>query len=333
MSVKAIRRILAAVKDPHGHELAALGKAAQLARQLQAELVLYHAITEPLYVERDSSSRLPIDLIEKSRTEATRAMLEHVAARLRSLDTRVAISVNWDYPTYEAVIRAARRLEADLVMVDCARASHPARWFLHFTDWELLRHSPVPVLLMKTTEPYRAAPVLAAVDAGHSYGKPEQLDRDILEYGAGLAAALSGPLHAVYAYNPIPALAARELVVPEAVAEAEREAYAQACTLVEPLFETAGVAAENRHVREGFTIDVIDEVAQGVGAQVVVIGAIARSGIKGIVIGNTAERMLDRLSCDLLIVKPADFRGQVPATPRGMHVARPGVRSAPTGFY
>jgi universal stress protein E len=49
----------------------------------------------------------------------------------------------------------------------------------------------------------------------------------------------------------------------------------------------------------------------------VVAGAVSRSGLKRAFIGNTAERLLDDLPCDLLIVKPAQFPSAVARTPRG----------------
>jgi universal stress protein E len=38
------------------------------------------------------------------------------------------------------------------------------------------------------------------------------------------------------------------------------------------------------------------------------MGAVSRSGLKGLFLGNTAEDVLDRLHCDLVIVKPTGFR-------------------------
>jgi universal stress protein E len=40
-------------------------------------------------------------------------------------------------------------------------------------------------------------------------------------------------------------------------------------------------------------------------ADIVVMGAVSRRGLARVFIGNTAEDVLDRLACDLLIVKPA----------------------------
>jgi universal stress protein E len=44
-------------------------------------------------------------------------------------------------------------------------------------------------------------------------------------------------------------------------------------------------------------------------ADVVVMGALSRSGLKGLFLGNTAEDVLDRLHSDLVIVKPTGFQG------------------------
>ena len=47
------------------------------------------------------------------------------------------------------------------------------------------------------------------------------------------------------------------------------------------------------------------------------MGALPRSGLKGLLIGNTAERVLDRLPSDLLVIKSKGFRGKVPRRRRG----------------
>jgi hypothetical protein len=75
---------------------------------------------------------------------------------------------------------------------------------LHLTDWELLRYSPVPVLLVKSKKPYRNPVVLAAVDPTHANAKPTQLDDEILKAAVTVRAAMRGSLHAVHAFVPLP---------------------------------------------------------------------------------------------------------------------------------
>ena len=48
-----------------------------------------------------------------------------------------------------------------------------------------------------------------------------------------------------------------------------------------------------------------------------ILGAVSRSGLKRLVVGNTAEAVFDALACDILVVKPAGFRNTVPSRVRG----------------
>ena len=47
-------------------------------------------------------------------------------------------------------------------------------------------------------------------------------------------------------------------------------------------------------------------------ADLMVMGAVSRSRLREIFIGSTAERVLDHLPCDVLVVKAADFRENLP---------------------
>src|SRR6516164_4135681 len=202
--MRRIRCILAAVKEPTAKSQPALAKAAQLARALDAALVLFEAIDAPLYLESSGAGLTGIRDIERSTQQTCRARLERHAQRVRKLGVRVEVLAEWDYPAYEAVVRAARRVDADLIVAERHAGRHTGAALLHLNDWELLRRAPVPVLLVKRRGLYRRPPVLAAVDPDRRYAKPVQLDREILEAGALLAAALHGRLHAVHAYSPLP---------------------------------------------------------------------------------------------------------------------------------
>jgi len=65
-------------------------------------------------------------------------------------------------------------------------------------------------------------------------------------------------------------------------------------------------------------VDGIRSVARATRAGIVVMGAISRSGLKRLFIGNTAERLLDVIECDVLIVKPRRFASHVQRRRRGV---------------
>jgi universal stress protein E len=318
-----IRRILVAIKDPEAKKLPAVLKASQLAKAFGAELVLFQSIALPLYVAGDLSYiGYGLADAERCTTAACEASLEVIAGRLRRKGIKVSVSAQFDYPVYEAVIREATRLKADLIVAE-QHHGHRAASLLHLVDWELLRLSPVPLLLVKDARPYRRPRVLAAVDPDHTYAKPLWLDREILCAGQEIAQALRGTLHAVHAYAPIPALAFPTGAINKEDVEAvyARSAKEAAKKLKRELRD-AEIPKAVSHVVGRHPADAIAEVAGKIRGSLVVMGAISRSGFKRLLIGNTAEHVLDRLTCDVLVIKPAHLVNRIPQKRRGVTPAQ-----------
>jgi universal stress protein E len=182
----------------------------------------------------------------------------------------------------------------------------------------LLQHSPLPVLLVKSSRPYRRPVVLAAIDPAHAFSKPTRLDGEILRNGADIQRALHGSLHALHAYLPLPLYAGSGLAANvEVVTEIEKTAAARAKNQFERALKRAHIPSARRHLIEQSVLQAIPSVAQQIGSAIVVMGAISRSGMKGVFIGNTAERVLNGLKCDVLVVKPKGFKCQVQRETRG----------------
>ncbi|HVO47543.1 MAG TPA: universal stress protein [Steroidobacteraceae bacterium] len=314
----AIRRILVAVKDPDARSSPALAKGAQLARALDADLELFHGIATPLYVDPYSADeRLP-DTEHAMRARRLRRM-ESIAARLRKTGLRVRASVTWDFPIYEAIVRCANRQRADLIVAERHAGRHILPGMLQLTDWELLRISPVPVLLVKKPRPYDRPAVLAAVDPAHALAKPALLDKQILDLASTVARALRGPLHAVHAFAPFPADAGDGHLLSSRTVQAvitQRKRTAQRMLARE--LRAFDVPAARRHLVGRHPIDAIEQTARSIGSDMVVMGAISRSGLKRFIFGNTAEALLDSLPCDLLIVKPRGIAPRIQAASRGV---------------
>jgi universal stress protein E len=316
-SMHPIRRILVAVKDPRARRFPALTKAVQLAHGLRAELCLFHAVAEPIYLDIGTVGGKSAEQLERETLARHRERVARLARNLPRADW-IRTEVVWDHPTHEAVIRAAARYRAGLIVAEC-HARHLAPWLLHFTDWELLRRSPIPVLLVKSGGLYRRPNVLAAIDPGPA--KPANLDAEILRYGAMVAGALSGALHAVHACSLKPVdMTAGEFATVRGVAAARDRAVAAAHAALGPRLSAIGIPKARRHLVEGFAVDVIQDVAEEVHAGILLMGAVSRSGLRRLLIGNTAERMLDRIACDVLIVKPRQFPDRTPRRLRGPQI-------------
>lgn len=163
------KRVLVIGAGPSGlsaaYHLTCLGiKAGQLARALGARLELFHAISPwPYFCDYDVP-RVELREIERKTRALILTQLEKIAAPLRRRRIEVTVAGEWDHPAYEAIIRRARHIKADLIVAGQHAGDHSVAGLLHLTDWELLRLAPVPVLLVKARESYRHPIVIAAID-------------------------------------------------------------------------------------------------------------------------------------------------------------------------
>jgi universal stress protein E len=326
---RPIRRILVAVKDVRGRPSRTLRKAAKLARALDAKLELFHAITDPIAVDALDFANQGLEKLQAGERRRYLKRLETLAAPLRRSGLDVSVSVEWDFPAHEALIRRARRSRADLIVAERHIGQHVAPWFLRYTDWELLRQSPVPVLLVKTAREYNSPRVLAAIDPAHAFDKTARLDDEILRVGARICAATRGQLHAVHAYIPtLQDASPAQLSAPDASGQIITHAATRAQARLDKALRSARLGKlgpDRRHLLARHPVDAIPELVRKLGCDIVVMGAISRSGMKRVVIGNTAERLLDDLPCDLLIVKPPSFVSSVAARSRDPHFVAIGV--------
>lgn len=313
-----IRRILVAIKDPWARSLPAVEKATQLAGALGARLQLFHALSSPLYIDVAQFQGTTLSKLEHAEFARAAGRLQVLANRFGKAGVRVESKVEWDFPPHEAVIRAAHGFDADLIVAERHATRHHLAWALRFTDFELLRLAPMPVLLVKTPNAYDHPSILAAVDPTHAYSKPLKLDREILNCATRLTHALRGSLHAVFAYEPLPVAALNaELPLAGATDEIAAETKARARKQLAHVLNGATIPETRRHLVPQHPIDAIRRTAADVGSSIVVMGAISRSGLKRLVLGNTAERVLDELPCDVLVVKPRRFASRVPRARRG----------------
>jgi universal stress protein E len=319
----AVRRILVGVRDLKAKVLPAVEKAAQLALAFDADIELFHSIAAPRYLGLDEFGAQSLPQIEQSQRVLFKSRLEAIAETLRERGITTTTYAGWDFPAGEAIVRRAKRIGADLIIAECHRGEHRGAWLLRLTDWDLLRYSPVPVLLVKNKRLYRKPRLLAAVDPSHAFAKPAKLDDEILATGDAFRKGLRGTLHVVHAYVPTPNDAKpSELLDPAATKILEPRAGEPARARLQPLLKKVQIARASCHLVGEHPIDAVPRLARHIQCDIVVMGAVSRSGLKRIFIGNTAERMLDLLDCDVLVVKPPGFARAVPHPDRGTRLRR-----------
>lgn len=304
--MKTLRNLLVIV-DPTRAEQPAIAKAARIARRVDARVQLFACETpssrEARWFNRHSrpgAAPLPLDLTQ---------LLDDWSKPLRADGLDVTIECTAADHLHPAILKRVCSSGLDLLIKDTHQHSLAQRAFLTNTDWHLIRGCPVPLLLTKQA-PWKQRPViLAALDPSHLHDKPALLDQHLLEWGVTLESILGGELHGVHAYVPLALVAASAStagpasVPPLMIAEEQTRKRAELAKLTAP-FQVAG---QNIHVEFGSAAEIIPHVANEVGADIVTMGAISRSSAERFLIGHTAERVLERLAADVLVVKPPNF--------------------------
>jgi universal stress protein E len=309
-----VRRILVAIQDVHKPPRSQLAKAASIARAMHARVELFHAINEPIALEtirrgHAAGASYP-DLLKAAATRSQNQLDRLLRAPLfRRVDARAVTT--WDYPPHEAIIRRALASKADLVVAAARPHRFGARLILTNTDWELIRQCPVSLLLVKSTRQYRKAAVIAAVDPFHAHAKPAKLDERILAVSSTFATRLRGQVHAFHAYMPVTFITPAPVGQPLAITlppELE-DMHGQRVTQVfDQLAGRHGIPPSRRHLCMGEVSAELERVVRRTRAALVVMGAVSRSALQRMFIGSTAERVLDQMTCDLLVVKSRAFK-------------------------
>ena len=315
--MQRLDRILAVI-DPTVDAQPGVVKAARLARSAGAALELFTCDFDPgltgaPFFDTDGLRRLREEFVAERR-----ARLERHAAPLRSEGLEVTTAVHWDNPLYAGILRRVAECQPDLVVKDTHYHSPLRRALFSNTDWHLVRACPVPLLLAKPGAWPARPRVVAAIDPSHRHAKPAALDGDILEAALCIARCVDGQVEAVHAFFPVELLAATTGTAGTPFAadtatidllEAERVRITRD---VHEIARSRGLGREVTEVLQGSAAEVLPRYAEQAEAALLVMGAVSRSRLHELFVGSTAERVLDRLPCDVLVVKPPDFAAGLP---------------------
>ncbi|GGI95661.1 universal stress protein [Halopseudomonas pertucinogena] len=273
-----IKRILVVI-DPSREDNVALVRSRLLAGYLGADLHL---------------------LVCENRRDHS-AVLEELCASLETAGITASFTQAWHNNLTDTIIRTLMAHGCGLVIKQHTPDNPLKKALLTPEDWKLLRYCPAPVLLAKGSALWLQGKVLAAVDLGDHDDQHQSLHRSIVSHAADIARMINGELHLLSAH-PAPMLSAVNPIYQ--LRETILEVYGEKARRYVEEYE---ISERNTHIDEGPADALIPRVAEQIGACVTVIGTVARTGISGALIGNTAEVVLDQLSGDVLVLKPDDM--------------------------
>ena len=319
--MKRFKDILCIV-EPGEECQSALDRAVTLAETNQASLtaiVVAPAIRVGIGIPKGGSISADLQAATvNSQKQELEAIVSPYRKRIR-IETKVLVGT----PFLE-IIREVLRNAHDLV-IKCPGTFDWLERLFTSDDMHLLRKCPCPVWMVRPDIGESFDRILAAIDTDDNYPSDElktrqALNETILELASSLAVSEFAQLHVAHAWNAIAESALRDGTFtrqPESeVIEYVNQIHRHHTQLLEVLMK--GVSAKlgqeaidyinpQIHMPKGLARKEIPALAKQLEIDCIVMGTVARTGIPGFFMGNTAETILNQLQCSVLAIKPPGF--------------------------
>lgn len=282
----------------------AIRRAMQICQEQQCNLhittfIYNHACEEGSLTDLELRHDLKALLLEKSQIWAESLMKEFY------LPADTPLSICWCEHAFKAVLDNSEESSFDLVIKAAAKHHSLLDRILQHQDWNLLKSCPAPVLLVKEKAAWESKNILAAIDATSLDDTHKLINDHICEFAELLNIDRLYDIHIVNSFPTMSLTLASlpDTPIPEDLQEYVSQQHINACEVIAKKFN---IPELQTHVCEGETEEVISLKATEIDADVIIIGIIPDEGLQGVILGSTAEHVLDDTASDILAIKPLD---------------------------
>lgn len=268
---------------------AAVQQAVWLARTSRAKLAMTYAAPDSM-----QSFKTALEIRQESAVKMKEIMEDLGAADLDvPLQTRIGQPI-------VVIIHAVQQGGFDLVLAGSRGLGDWTQLLIGSTAKRLVRKCPVSVWIVKSEDVGPPKVILAPTDLS-------EVSRKAIREGLWLAEQSGAEFHVLHVVDSQKVReeeASEQSTSSSSRQEIDAEAMRQLEEFLNPL-ETA--VRIHSHVTQGVAWQEIGLMAQQLNADLIAIGTVGRSGVKGMLLGNTAEKVLDTCDCSILAVKPDGF--------------------------
>ena len=247
-----------------------------------------------------------LQMLADSVTAEQEARLQELADSAGKAGVAVRTSISHERPEADMIIAKAEECDAVLVVKGTHWHSPTERATFAYTDWRLIRRLKRPLWFVKPVEWKDKGVIVAAVDPTHSKDKTHELDKAIVNSAKDIAELCDGSVQLVHTYQRLEEIGTRATwtfkPVKLPIEELDRKIREEHQKALDGFAAECGFDEAAVHQLPGRTHEILPTFARSNGASLVVMGGVARSGLKKRVVGSTAARVLDHLPCDVLIV-------------------------------
>jgi len=304
--MKTIKHILV-IMDPKSDHQPALVQAIKIAKKLSATVELFVVAYDSNFVSHWNFNKEQLAGLQK----------EYVSSKLRWLETYVTeaemqgvhtkLDVIWHAGFSSAVVAKVASSNVSLVIKSTKQYSTLKKIFFTPSDWQLLEHCPVPLLLTKSLSVVSYDQVMAAVDPGKNNEKPEDLDAKILSVTMTMADLFDASAHVCHCYQPIGIelwQGMSSVGMDHSLVNGDFSDYSDAIkhhhqVAFEQLLSDYDFDKNSSHLVAGSAEFELPELVKANHVDLLVMGM----ANNGKFIGNTVEKILDNVDCDILSLK------------------------------
>ncbi len=280
-------------------------EAAEIAQRNDASLTLVDVLPEFTWAARLSLD--DPDHVRQLLLNEKQEKLEAIKASLNASGVRVEAKV-FQGTTSVEIIREVLRGGHDLVM-RVAKGKHSRRaGFFGNTGFRLLRQCPCAVWLVTPSAP-KFKHIMGCIDTSTGEAVDAELNSAIFEFASSVSLYHAGKLSLVHVWSIWNEAMLRSRMDAADFETVEKQNREQIEDRLDNFLQIHGrnLREENVHMLKGDPVRVIPDFAKHNGVDLVVMGTVGRSGMMGLVMGNTAEQILGQIECSVLALKPEGF--------------------------
>jgi nucleotide-binding universal stress UspA family protein len=305
--------------DFSAHAQAALQQAVWVAHRSGAKIVLAHMLRDLRKAVHYTSYQARMDLLygegnlfqREIRHEAD-VKMRQIVADLGAKDIEIGVETLLGEPFVE-ITHAVQQEGYDLVLSGTRGQQAWQQVLVGSTAKRLIRKCPANVWIVRAEHVGPPKAVLALTDFS-------EVSRKAVLHGRWVARQASASFHLLHVIDSADVPDNLILKVPHGSSlreEINEEARHHLQAFIASL-DNDGDGVQP-HLSWGTPSEEIARTAQHLNADLIAMGTVGRSGIRGMLLGNTAERVLSHCDCSILTVKPDDFASPIPPVPWPLH--------------
>ena len=300
-----INKILVIFDEKHQTQTAML-RAIELSRLTQASIhIIATAYTNLSVINGELLMETQELLREGIQSRLNRDLRDYIDA-LDAAGIDISYETLWSPHPYHDIADLCERETFDLLIKTANKHGSFEGIFHTPLDWHLLRECPCPVLLVSEEKWPEGSSIITAIDANTDDEAHRNLNGLLLETANYFGELLNNNIFVANACPPLPVLIDLEYTTidPNRYYRDMHE-VAQNNTL--DIIAPSNLDESNIKIVNGQPEDVIPDLADELNSRLIILGTVSRTGIKGYIMGNTAEQLLHNLHCDVLALKPEGF--------------------------